>query len=64
MSESVCPHCNNPSYDDDALSCIYCGESLERDIGVFGKIKYGASGVISIVVTIGIIAIFIMIFVL
>ncbi|MBN3038275.1 MAG: zinc-ribbon domain-containing protein [Candidatus Omnitrophica bacterium] len=40
MSEYICPHCGNPIYDDDALLCMYCGESLKRDVGVFGKIKY------------------------
>ncbi len=28
MSERICPHCKNPIYDDDALSCHFCGESL------------------------------------
>ena len=31
MSERVCPHCRKPIYDDDALLCLYCGESLQRD---------------------------------
>ena len=35
-----CPHCNSPINDDDALSCLYCGKSLERPIGVFGKLRY------------------------
>ena len=40
MGEYICPHCGNPIYDDDALLCMYCGESLKRDVGVFGKLKY------------------------
>ncbi|HNQ49820.1 MAG TPA: zinc ribbon domain-containing protein [Candidatus Omnitrophota bacterium] len=30
MAEYICPHCKKPVYDDDALLCLYCGESLER----------------------------------
>lgn len=26
----MCPHCQNPIYDDEALLCLYCGESLNR----------------------------------
>ena len=40
MSEYICPHCNKPIYDDEALLCLYCGESLRRDIGFMGKLKY------------------------
>jgi len=25
-----CPQCHNPIYDDEALLCLYCGESLDR----------------------------------
>jgi predicted nucleic acid-binding Zn ribbon protein len=28
--EYICPHCKKPIYDDDALLCLYCGESLNR----------------------------------
>jgi hypothetical protein len=30
MAEHICPHCRKPIYDDDALLCLYCGESLQR----------------------------------
>ena len=40
MSEYICPHCKKPIYDDDALLCLYCGESLNRSAGFLGKIKY------------------------
>ena len=40
MSEYNCPHCKNPIYDDEALRCLYCGESLDRPIGFMGRIKY------------------------
>jgi len=26
----ACPQCQNPIYDDEALLCLYCGESLDR----------------------------------
>ncbi|MFA6384829.1 MAG: zinc ribbon domain-containing protein [Candidatus Omnitrophota bacterium] len=30
MAEYICPHCKKPVYDEDALLCLYCGESLQR----------------------------------
>lgn len=30
MAEYICPHCKKPVYDDDAILCLYCGESLNR----------------------------------
>ncbi len=26
----ICPHCKNPINDEEALLCLYCGESLNR----------------------------------
>lgn len=41
MSEYICPNCKNPIYDEDALFCHFCGESLERaGDGFIGKIRY------------------------
>ena len=36
----TCPHCRKPIYDDEALRCLYCGDSLNRGFGFMGKIKY------------------------
>jgi len=33
MAEYICPHCKNPIYDDEALLCMFCGESLNRGRG-------------------------------
>lgn len=42
MGEFSCPGCKNPIYDDEALLCHFCGESLRRPSqGLIGKIKYG-----------------------
>ncbi|MDD5347372.1 MAG: hypothetical protein PHT59_02015 [Candidatus Omnitrophica bacterium] len=30
MAEYICPHCKKPVCDDDALLCLFCGESLNR----------------------------------
>jgi ribosomal protein L24E len=38
----TCPHCGKPIYDDDALSCYFCGESLERPLGIMGTLRYGS----------------------
>ena len=40
MPEHICPHCGKPIDDDEALLCLYCGENLERGVGVLGKMKY------------------------
>lgn len=41
MREYICPHCHNPIYDVDALSCHFCGESLNRSsAGFLGKLRY------------------------
>lgn len=38
--EYICPNCNKPIYDDEALLCLYCGESLKRPTKTtFGFIK-------------------------
>ena len=40
MPEVICPHCKNPIYDEDALLCHFCGNSLSRTSGgVFGKMR-------------------------
>ncbi len=42
MSEITCPHCRNPIYDEDALLCHFCGNSLNRgSSGVLGKMRFG-----------------------
>ena len=28
--EYICPNCKKPIYDDEAMLCLYCGESLRR----------------------------------
>lgn len=40
MSEYICPHCKQLINDDEALLCLYCGESLDRTVGFMGKLKY------------------------
>lgn len=41
MSEYICPQCQNPIYDEDALLCHFCGESLSRaGKGFLGNIRY------------------------
>ncbi|MBF0330421.1 MAG: hypothetical protein HQL17_00670 [Candidatus Omnitrophica bacterium] len=41
MVEIVCPSCKNPTYDEDALLCHFCGGSLRRNStgGVLGKMR-------------------------
>ncbi len=47
MTEYICPHCKNPIYDDEALLCHFCGESLRRaGEGFLGKVRYANQRVI------------------
>ena len=34
-----CPHCSRPIPDDEALLCLYCGESLNRSCGCLAILK-------------------------
>lgn len=57
MSEFKCPHCHNPINDEEALNCLFCGESLERDTGFLSRMRYpGPKGIIFIVVMIVVIS--------
>ena len=49
MSECICPKCKKPNYDDNGLLCLYCGESLHRESGILGRMKYTHHKIIFIV---------------
>jgi len=41
MEEYTCPNCKSPIYDEDALLCHFCGESLQRaGSGFISGIRY------------------------
>lgn len=43
MPEYICPHCGMAIYDEDALLCHNCGESLERSgSGLLGRMRYSS----------------------
>lgn len=45
--EYECPHCKMAIYDEDALLCHFCGQSLERaGKGFLGKVKYSNQKII------------------
>ncbi|MBI5415218.1 MAG: hypothetical protein HZA29_00215 [Candidatus Omnitrophica bacterium] len=47
MEGHICPHCRNPIFDEDALLCHFCGESLQRaGKGFLGRIRYGNNRVL------------------
>ncbi len=50
MAEYICPNCKKPIYDDEALLCLYCGESLRRSAGFLGKLKYSPFRIILVAV--------------
>ncbi|MFH1837688.1 MAG: hypothetical protein ABH862_06225 [Candidatus Omnitrophota bacterium] len=53
MSEEYfCPHCKKPIYDDDALLCLYCEESLQRGVGTLGKMRYSTHWMVVTVVVV------------
>jgi hypothetical protein len=49
MSGYPCPHCKKPIYDEEAILCLYCGESLERTAGFMGRLRYPRHRVIIII---------------
>jgi len=59
-----CPHCHNPIYDDEALLCHFCGESLSRPSrGALGKIRYQWQGMLWVVVALILLSfVFLMVF--
>lgn len=60
MAEYICPNCKKPIYDDEALLCLYCGESLRRGRGLMGKIKYPTSKTIAVITIIFILMVFVL----
>ena len=60
MAEFKCPYCNNPIYDQDALHCLYCGRSLERDTGFLSRLRYPGPRIIVFTVIMVIVISFIM----
>jgi len=57
MAEYICPHCGNPIYDDDALLCHFCGESLQRSCGGFlGKMKYARARYVWVLLILAVLA--------
>ena len=47
MEGYICPSCKRPIYDEDALLCHFCGESLQRaNKGFLGRIRYANQKVI------------------
>ncbi|PIQ90166.1 MAG: hypothetical protein COV71_06395 [Candidatus Omnitrophica bacterium CG11_big_fil_rev_8_21_14_0_20_41_12] len=58
MAEYICPHCKNPVNDDDALLCLFCGESLGRSVGFMGKLRYPRHKIIFIIVIVIVLASF------
>jgi len=50
MPERICPHCHQPIFDDEALLCHFCGESLRRTSGGWmGKMTTGKWGIALVV---------------
>jgi len=47
MPEYICPNCKNSIYDEDALLCHFCGESLQRaGQGFLSRIRYSHKRVV------------------
>ena len=45
MEGHICPHCGNPVFDEDALLCHFCGESLQRAAAPLGGQGFWAGSV-------------------
>ena len=52
MSEYICPHCKQSINDDEALLCLYCGESLNRAVGFMGRLKYPAHKIVIVIIVV------------
>ena len=52
MPEYICPYCKKPINDDEALLCLYCGESLNRPVGLMGKLKYLKPKIIMVIIVV------------
>ena len=52
MPEYICPHCQQPINDDEALLCLYCGESLNRPVGFMGRLKYPVHKIVIVVIVV------------
>jgi len=50
MPGYICPHCKRPIYDDEALLCFYCGQSLNRAVGFMGRLRYCKPNLIVLVI--------------
>lgn len=59
MPGYICPHCKKSVHDDEAMLCLYCGESLSRSIGFMGRLRYPKHKIIVIVFIMGILLSFI-----
>lgn len=47
MHEYICPNCQNPIYDEDALLCHFCGGSLQRaSKGFLSRVRYANQRVV------------------
>jgi len=65
MPEYICPNCKNSIFDDEALLCHFCGESLQRPgNGFLSKMRYSQSGLIWIILAVVALLAFILLFVL
>ncbi|MDD5561619.1 MAG: hypothetical protein PHT50_05785 [Candidatus Omnitrophica bacterium] len=49
MSDYTCPHCKKTIDDEEAVLCLYCGESLGRNAGFMGKLRHPRHTIITVV---------------
>jgi len=63
MAEYICPHCGISTYDDEALLCPFCGESLQRPTnGFLGRIRYANQGVVWFFIAFFVLCAFVLLF--
>lgn len=48
-NEGVCGHCQMPIYDEDSLSCPFCGETLDVSAGFVSGMTKGPFRYVGIV---------------
>lgn len=55
----TCPHCGQ-STPEENLRCIYCGELLERPVGLMSELVFGLKGWLGIIIALVVIVAFLL----
>ena len=60
INKEVCSNCKKEIVDDEAIRCLFYGESLNRPFGFMGKIKYSNPKIILVIIIVVVLLCFFM----